>query len=85
MQYTVRNGACQVITLGHKKGVAIPPLYGHCWNLHIADCRLLFTVSRLQIAVYILQISVCRSSDTWYELESETKSGIESETESEIQ
>ena len=39
----------------------------------------------LQIVDCSLQISVCRSSDTWYGLESETKSGIESETESEIQ
>ena len=30
LQYTVRNGECQVITLGHKKGVAITLLYGHC-------------------------------------------------------
>ena len=31
LQYTVRDGELQVITLGHKKEVAIPPLYAHCW------------------------------------------------------
>ena len=31
LQYTVRDCECQVITLGHKKGVAITLLYGHCW------------------------------------------------------
>ena len=30
LQYTVRDGELQVITLGHKKEVAIPPLYAHC-------------------------------------------------------
>ena len=62
LQYTVRNGECQVITLGHKKGVAIPPLYGHCWY---GDFQLL--VARQFHIGFLIQFQI--QFQIWFEIQ----------------
>ena len=62
LQYTVRDGEFQVITLGHKKGVAIPPLYGHCWY---GDFQLL--VARQFHIGFLIQFQI--QFQIWFEIQ----------------
>ena len=62
LQYTVRDCECQVNTLGHKKGVAITLLYGHCWY---EDFQLL--VARQFFVGFLIQFPI--QFPIWFQIQ----------------